>query len=167
MGFIWNHGVMTDLGTVDGDPCSDANAVNSAGQVVGTSSNCHVALHAFLWENGGPMVDLNTLVAPLQPNVRLDGSDDYINYRGEILSSGVLQNGDVHAFLLIPCDEKHPGECEDYSMIEVATPPTSASEAEFPATMQDRESPIRPINQFRNRLLPRYHVPGQATAPRD
>lgn len=33
-------------------------------QVVGGSSDCHNFLHAFLWENGGPMVVLNTLVAP-------------------------------------------------------------------------------------------------------
>ena len=113
-GFFWKHGVMTDLGTVDGDPCSNAIAINSRGQVVGTSSDCVAGLHAFLWENGGPMVDLNTLVPP-HPGVQLTGGDIYINDSGDILSIGVLSNGDAHAFLLIPCDENHAdgGDCED------------------------------------------------------
>jgi hypothetical protein len=42
-----------------------------------------------------------------------------INDRGEIAGFGVLPNGDKHAFLLVPCDEKHPGiEGCDFSMAE-------------------------------------------------
>ena len=37
-----------------------------------------------------------------------------------------LPNGDEHGVVLIPCDEKHPGECEDYSMIEGVTSQTGA-----------------------------------------
>ena len=62
--FLWKNGVMTDLGTVGTDPCSRASAINSNGQIVGGSSDCTTFLHAYLWENGGPMIDLNTLVAP-------------------------------------------------------------------------------------------------------
>ena len=36
-GFLWKKGVLTDLGTVDGDPCSNALAINSSGQIVGGS----------------------------------------------------------------------------------------------------------------------------------
>ena len=54
---------MTDLGTLGGDPCSDAISVNSRGQVVGASQSlaggCNEWTTAFLWENGGPSVDLN------------------------------------------------------------------------------------------------------------
>jgi probable HAF family extracellular repeat protein len=160
--FWWRNGKMTDLGTVEGDPCSNAEMINSSGQIVGTSSTCYVAVHAFLWENGGPMVDLNTLVTP-GSGVQLNGSDIYINNQGEIVSTGTLPNGDSHLFLLIPCDEKHPGECQDYSMIEVAAPQTSG-----PAAMkQGSESLLSPVERFRSQMRQRYHLPGQPAAPRD
>lgn len=115
--FFWQHGVMTDLGTQDGDPCSLALSINSPGQVVGGSTDCGTLLngHAFLWEQGGPMVDLNSFV-PLGSNLTLTVAT-LINNRGEIAAQGVLSNGDTHAILLIPCDEEH-GEregCEDES----------------------------------------------------
>ncbi len=53
--FLWRKGVMTDLGTVD--KCSVAWGINSRGQIVGASGICGTAVHAFLWENGGPMID--------------------------------------------------------------------------------------------------------------
>lgn len=100
--FVWKGGVMTDLGSIGTDPCSRAISINSRGQIVGfTASVCGAfPTHGVLWENGGPAIDLNTLVntdmALLFPL--------YINDRGEIAGSGVLPNGDQHAFLLIPCD---------------------------------------------------------------
>jgi len=107
--FLWRRGVMTDLGTVSGDPCSRALSINSQGQIVGSSTTCTEFLHGFLWENGGPMIDLNALVLPGSGLTVRDGTQ--INDRGEIAGHGVLPNGDVHAILLIPggdCDE----ECE-------------------------------------------------------
>ena len=95
---------MTDLGTQDGDPCSHALSVNSGGQVVGGSSDCSTFLHAFLWEDGGPMVDLNSFV-PIDSNLILTEAT-LISDRGEIAAQGVLSNGDTHAILLIPCDEE-------------------------------------------------------------
>ena len=119
--FLWRNGVMTDLGTLPGDPCSVSQAVNSKGQMVGESQGvCFTNVQharAFLWENGGPMVDLNTFVIPsfgVQVSIALD-----INDRGEIVGGGVLPNGDTHAIFLIPCDENHPNiEGCDYSMVE-------------------------------------------------
>ena len=55
---------------------------------------------AWIWENGGPMVDLNTLVPP-GSKLHLVESQ-FINDRGEIVGVGVLPNGNEHAFLLIP-----------------------------------------------------------------
>jgi probable HAF family extracellular repeat protein len=113
--FLWRRGVMTDLGTQDGDPCSLALSINSRGQVVGGSTDCSTLLngHAFLWEQGGPMVDLNSFV-PASSNLTLTVAT-LINDRSEIAVQAVLPNGDTHAMLLIPCDgEDSNGEgCED------------------------------------------------------
>jgi probable HAF family extracellular repeat protein len=113
--FLWRRGVMTDLGTQDGDPCSLALSINSRGQVVGGSTDCNTLLngHAFLWEHGGPMVDLNSFV-PASSNVTLTVAT-LINDRGEIAAQGVLPNGDTHAILLIPCDEaqRDSNGCEE------------------------------------------------------
>jgi probable HAF family extracellular repeat protein len=121
--FLWRHGVLIDLGVVLGDKCSTAYSINSKGQVVGGSGICHGGVHGFLWENSGPMIDLNTLVPP-NPGVQLTFGLS-INERGEIAAQGVLANGDTHAFVLIPCDEEHPDihGC-DYESVDEATTTT-------------------------------------------
>ena len=119
--FLWRNGVMTDLGTLGTDPDSEAYAVNLKGQVVGITGVFGVVDHlAFLWEDGGPMVDLNTLIPPtsgLQLTHAL-----YINDRGEIAAQGNFSTGVIHAFVLTPCDENHSDvEGCDYSMVDAAT----------------------------------------------
>lgn len=111
--FFWQHGVMTDLGTEDGDPCSLALSINSRGQVVGSSTDCVHYQHAFLWEQGGPMVNLNSFVPP-GSNLTLTVAT-LISDRGEIAVQGVLPNGDTHAILMIPCDDEQGDSegCED------------------------------------------------------
>jgi probable HAF family extracellular repeat protein len=101
-GFLWRHGVMTDLGVIDGDACSTGNAVNSRGQVVGNAGVCFVGGRPWLWENGGPMVDLNDLALP-GSGLHLQAATE-INERGEIVCRGVLPNGDQHVVLLVPVD---------------------------------------------------------------
>jgi probable HAF family extracellular repeat protein len=112
---LWRNGAITDLGTVAGDPCSRAYGINAMGQIVGGSSSCTAFLHAFLWENGGSAIDLNSLVAP-GAGLTLTQAN-FINDRGDIAAVGVLPNGDQRAVLLIPCDEEHSDEegCEDGS----------------------------------------------------
>jgi len=122
--FLWRKGKLTDLGTVDGDPNSVAFVVNSKGQVVGasqdTAQNNFAYLHAFLWERGS-IADLNALVVPPNAGVQLFAAPG-LNERGEIVAQGVLPNGDQHAYLMIPCDEDHPGiEGCDYSMVDATT----------------------------------------------
>ena len=156
--FLWKNGVLTDLENLG--QTSYAWSINSRAQVVGNSRVNSTTVHPFLWENGGPMVDLNSLVPPGS------GLTLYevwaINDRGEIAGWGQLASGDVHAILLIPCDEKHPGECEDYSMIEVS--PTQASAT---TTIQHRESPSDTVDLLGNQFGRRFHIPGQPPAPRD
>jgi len=104
--FLWKEGVMTDLGTVANDTCSVALSINSRGQIVGFgAADCFHEDHAFLWENGGPIIDLSTLVLPGSAATLIEAI--FINDRGEIAARGKLANGDEHAFVLLPCDEDH------------------------------------------------------------
>ena len=109
--FLWKNGVMTDLGNLG--KTSNAHNINSKGQVVGSSRVSFETgeARAFLWEKGGPMVDLNNLVPA---NSAFDlVSADYINDRGEIVGEGVpagVPFGDIetrgHVYLLIPVGEE-------------------------------------------------------------
>ena len=117
--FLWRQGVMTDLGTLGADPASESVGVNSQGQVVGGTFGSSGDLRAFLWEDGGPMVELNTLIPPNRGLQLTDAT--YINDHGEIAAFGLLSSGDIHAFVLIPCDENHSGlEGCDYSLVDAA-----------------------------------------------
>jgi probable HAF family extracellular repeat protein len=111
-GFLWRNGKMTDLGTLAGDPCTRANWINAQRQIVGNSSDCRIPLRAILWEDGGPPIDLNTLIPP-NSSLQLVNAYD-INDQGEIAGLGVpagCQPADVdtcgHAYLLIPYGHGH------------------------------------------------------------
>jgi len=150
-GFLWKQGRMSDLGVVKGKLCSVAYAINSKGQIVGESDDdCSgTNAHAFLWEHGS-LVDLNAFVSPgsgVQLTVALS-----INERGAIASLGLLPNGDQHAFVLIPCDENHPGvEGCDYSLVDA----TAASQVQAP-----RYLPSGTQHPSQSRRSNRYHIPG-------
>src|ERR1019366_1434379 len=149
--FLWKNGVMTDLGTVDSDLCSQAYSINSQGQIVGGSYiDCGPDTHGFLSENGGPMVDLQTLIPPGSRVTVLYATD--INDRGEIVASGVLSNGDGRSVVLIPCDENHPGvEGCDYSLMDAAAAAKSPAPRHVPSGTQR-------LPQWRRSN--RYHFPG-------
>lgn len=117
---LWKNGIMTDLGTLGTDPCSNGFSVNAAEQVVGVSvakgvsTPCNfLQTRAFLWQQGS-MVDLNTLI-PADSSLYLT-SPETINDRGEIAGVGVDANGNQHAFLLIPCslDDCACGDAAEY-----------------------------------------------------
>jgi probable HAF family extracellular repeat protein len=109
---LWEGNTMTDLGTLDGDPCSFGFSVNATGQVVGISGfqrdvpgcDSGQTIRAFLWERGS-MVDLNALI-PYDSGLYLT-SPETINDQGEIAGVGFDLSGNQHAFLLVPCDQKH------------------------------------------------------------
>jgi hypothetical protein len=59
--------------------------------------------HAFLWDKG-QIIDLNRFV-PSGSGVQLT-EPSAISDRGEIAMNGFL-DGNLHAFVLVPCDENH------------------------------------------------------------
>jgi probable HAF family extracellular repeat protein len=154
--FLWKDGVKTDLGTLDGDSTSDAIGVNSKDQVVGSSVSGNGFVRGFLWENGS-MFDLNTLISPSSKlNLYFPS---IINDRGEIAGQAQLPNGDIHAFLLIPCDESHSDvEGCDYSPVEANTA--------VPQTKPGvRNTSSRTLPQSFMRWMNRYHFPDVAIGP--
>jgi probable HAF family extracellular repeat protein len=115
--FVWQNGVMTDLGTLGGDN-SYAYAINDAGQVVGYSDSAatdqygnHLQ-HAFLWQSG-VMTDLGTLGGTAS---RAFG----INASGQVVGdSTTTDDAAQHAFLW-----------QNGAMTDLGTlPDTSASSA--------------------------------------
>jgi probable HAF family extracellular repeat protein len=100
-GFYWPHGAdeATDLGTLNGDPVSEAFAINAHDQVVGISFGAAIGPRAFFWEDG-VLTNLNDLV-DIAPDVLLSAQD--INDAGQI-TGRVLDGvtGEVVAFVATP-----------------------------------------------------------------
>jgi probable HAF family extracellular repeat protein len=155
--FLWSAGIMTDLGTLPGDVVSWAETINSYDQAVGTSFDANGNMHPFLWENG-VMTDLNTLIPPGSPWLLLEALCN--NDRGQIVGYALQTAiGEVHAYLLTPCDENHPGlEGCDYNMADApAEEPQSSPAVRDTATQALPPSLLRRMN--------RYHFPGRAIGP--
>jgi len=87
--YLWNNGVLTDLGTLGGSNVI-ARAINLSGQITGWS-DIGSQTHAFLWDKG-VMKDLGTL----------GGTISYaygINSYGQVVGWSQMANGESHGFL--------------------------------------------------------------------
>jgi len=167
--FLWTNGVMKNLGTVNGQPCAFAQNVNSKRQVVGVAFDCVTpGGHAWLWENGGPIVDLNTLV-PSGSTLTLELAEN-INDRGEISGIGSPPGcADPfvcgHAFVLIPCDDLHADAegCEDEGGGRTEEPQRASAPVTPPANATHGALTPEMLAALRARLTHRYRIPGLAT----
>jgi probable HAF family extracellular repeat protein len=163
----WRHGKIKDLGTLPGDLSSFGFAVNASGQVVGLSvppSGDFDSAHAFLWENSGPMVALESLVGG-GSSLRLT-EPETINDRGEIAGKGFDVDGNQHAFLLVPCDDDQssPEACAPLSPAE-----TSQANASPLSVFTRRRNSIQhlpALRQFRSRSM-RHIAPLAAPTPKE
>jgi probable HAF family extracellular repeat protein len=89
--FIWNKGMLVDLGTLGGT-WSTANGINSQREVVGTSTTASGAFKAFFSDVSKRLVDLGTL----------GGTSSYgmaINNACEIVGTAQTSQGLMHAFV--------------------------------------------------------------------
>ena len=99
--FLWEDGVMRDLGTLMAN--SYAQAVNESGDVVGhMCDNVQLNRHAFVY-TGGVLYDLNAL-ADLPAGWTLREAYD-VNELGQIVGWGTDAAGRSAAFLLTPVPE--------------------------------------------------------------
>jgi probable HAF family extracellular repeat protein len=88
--FLWQNARMVALGTLGGKT-SSAQAINSRGQIVGSSTTARGTSHAFLWQSGR-MRDLGTLGG--KQSSALD-----INDNGQVIGSSTTASGALHGFL--------------------------------------------------------------------
>ena len=165
--FFWKHGVISNLGTLPGNGCSTADAINSQGQIVGGSGFNDAAFfsacsdpveHAVLWDKG-EILDLNNFVPPgydLTLNEAV-----FINDRGEISGLGTVSDGNQHAFLLIPCNGGDTKGCRDSSENTAATTrsePPRVSQRASTATRSNagpRGLTSRLLRHFRGSVSPK------------
>lgn len=89
--FLWQNGVMTDLGTFPGGTYSEADAINETGAIVGGGNTASGAFHAFLLQTG-VMTDLGTLGGTFS-------IPSSVNDRGQVVGLSTTASGTVHAFL--------------------------------------------------------------------
>src|SRR5208337_135057 len=98
--FLWQKGVMSDLGTLPGDVISVGCGINNRGQVTGVSVDAGGNLRAYIWQNG-VMTDLNSLIPPNSPLYLMHAFG--INSAGEIVGFALqISTGEIHAYLAIP-----------------------------------------------------------------
>jgi len=90
--FLWQSGVMFDLGDLaGGNGYSEAWMINSAGQVAGVSAGSDGYYHAFLWDSVNGMRDLGRWGGwYANPPIRL-------NEAGQVAFTGLASNGQPRA----------------------------------------------------------------------
>jgi probable HAF family extracellular repeat protein len=168
-GFLWRNGVMTDLGNLG--RTSSAWVVNSQGQVIGASriDSTPGNIRAFLWEKGGPIVDLNALIPQNSPLTLVFAAN--INERGEIAGLGVPAGcapPDVmtcgHAYFLIP-DGNCDGDCQ--SRVDQSQAEAELRRATAPTKVEPLEAPVRSPEQFRNMMHQPFGLSGARPTLRD
>jgi probable HAF family extracellular repeat protein len=114
---LWSKGQLSDIGSVGHDMCAQAIGINSRLQIVGLSEDRQPSCvgsfdsdaRGFLWEGGGPMVDLNPLIE--NPSGLHVYQGLYISDSGQIYAQAVDAQSNNHVVLLVP-DGSCGSECD-------------------------------------------------------
>jgi len=156
--FLWSHGRMTSLGHLAQCAGSSGWSINAGGQIVGPNHGCPgiSSDRGFLWEKGGPMVDLNALVQPPSDIVVADPLE--IDDRGHIVANAVLPSGDIHLVVLVP-----DGDCDCACEQRIAG--SENAPATQPATAATSPARDKAVDWLRNPWGRRLPMPGQRGAP--
>ena len=145
---LWKNGKITDLGVPPGKESSEAFRINASGQIVGWSwiGDGSVGPYApWLWENGGPVVDLNQLIVP-SSDITVNAAVN-VNDRGEITCQGVTPNGDTRGIILIP-----DGDCDDACEARIVA-------SQINPTTHVSFTPNNSMSAMPGRLAHRHHLP--------
>jgi len=112
------------------------------------------------------MIDLNTLILAGSGAVLYEA--DNLNERGEIVASGLPAGCNDrfscgHIFLLIPCDDDHPGvEGCDYTMVDATEVENNVAVPQYPQAIPPTMYSVeRTINPSQNWFRQRYRMLGQ------
>ena len=89
--FVYENGVMTNLGGILGGDDSEAYGINNLGQIVGYALNSEGEYHAFVYDHG-TVTDLGTLGGT--HSLAYD-----INDLGKVTGYAATADGDMHAFI--------------------------------------------------------------------
>src|ERR1700730_9728596 len=146
LGFLWQNGVATNLGTLPPDVFSLALGINDKGQIVGDSCDVSLSCRALLWQNG-TLTDLNSLVH--DPTAQYLENGNSINSRGQIAGKTTVQGTPIaDAYLATPSH----GE-----------PDSETAPADPTAATNQKPNVVLPENDrkmLRQRLGSRYHIRG-------
>lgn len=107
---LWKNGHIKDIGTLPGDAYSFAVDINARDQVIAVSFDAEfTTARAFLWEEGRPPVDLDSLIASAGLQFEIGPQKGTgianINDVGLIVGNASDTNGFFHAVVLVPCSE--------------------------------------------------------------
>jgi probable HAF family extracellular repeat protein len=152
---------MIDLGNLG--ITSNAHAINNHGQIVGGSRTSDGTIHGFIWEGGGPMVDLNDLIPP-NSSLTLDFAVA-INDRGTIAGLGRppgcddLEDGCGRAYLLAPdghCDDACEQNLAEHERERTGAAPLACAQY----VMSHPGHTLTPTERVRNTMRQQLGVPG-------
>jgi probable HAF family extracellular repeat protein len=118
-GFLYSGGSMSDLGVLSGGAWSQANGINTWGQVVGEADNGAGSYDGFVYFGGG-MTDLNNLLDSTGSGWQICDATA-VNDSGQITGWGYNADGYLHAFILTP----HPAVAGKVTLQDFKGSPSS------------------------------------------